>query len=218
MPLFIIKTYNVVYISLVFFTSNSFFYVRVCVCTMLARVFVYAYFLFTASSICFSFLQDGSPARRRRRGRRSRWWLCLSVGAVGTAVVVRRGRFCRRVGGGGGVSEFREAFFAGGFRRRRDCVSLPFSLSPRTAVGAFGFLRESAFFVADPDAFQRQSDRLYGELDVGFVESDGRRRASVFAENRTRRRDFLLLARRLLLGNFSQRIQTDGAFRAPGGL
>jgi hypothetical protein len=192
--------------------------VRVCVCTMLARVFVYAYFLFTASSICFSFLQDGSPARRRRRGRRSRWWwLCLSVGAVGTAVVVRRGRFCRRVGGG--VSEFREAFFAGGFRRRRDCVSLPFSLSPRTAVGAFGFLRESVFFVADPDAFQGQSDRLYGELDVGFVESDGRRRASVFAENRTRRRDFLLLARRrLLLGNFSQRIQTDGAFRAPGGL
>jgi len=185
---------------------------------MLARVFVYAYFLFTASSICFSFLQDGSPARRRRRGRRSRWWwLCLSVGAVGTVVVVRRGRFCRRVGGS--VSEFREAFFAGGFRRRRDCVSLPLSLSPRTAVGAFGFLRGGAFFVADPDAFQRQSGRLYGELDVGFVESDGRRRASVFAENRTRRRDFLLLARRrLLLGNFSQRIQTDGAFRAPGGL
>lgn len=168
--------------------------------------------IFLTASMCFSFLQDGSPARRRR------WWLCLSVGAVDTAVAVRRGRFCRRVVGGG-ISEFREAFFAGGFRRRRDCVSLSFSLSPRTAVGAFGFLRGGAFFVADPDAFQRQSDRLYGELDVGFVESDGRRRASVFAENRTRRRDFLLLARRrLLLGNFSQRIQTDGAFRAPGGL
>ena len=111
---------------------------------------MYMHIFFTAS-ICFSFLQDGSPARRRR-GRRRWWWLCLSVGAVGTAFVVRRrGRFCRRVGGG--ISEFREAFFAGGFRRRRDCVSLPFSLSPRTAVGAFGFLRGGAFFVADPDAF-----------------------------------------------------------------
>ena len=136
--------------SLSFFTSNS-IYVCVCVCVcvcddviVLARVCVHAYF------ICFSFLQDGSPAGRRR-GRRRWWWLCLSVGAVGAAVVVRRGRFCRRVGGG--VSEFREAFFAGGFRRRRDCVSLPFSLSPRTAVGAFGLLRGGAFFVADPDAF-----------------------------------------------------------------